>query len=157
MMTRNLVLFILLLFCWAHSTAQTSEEEYLYVTYGYKEQLLKGLDDKKGYSWKPITEYKYVNDSGTLVWKKSLVSKFEFEGLYRSGETAPCAIVAIYKEDETMKKKDGQFICIPHADSGQDIIAKAKKYFEEEIGFDKNILSYYSLGLSKLAITLAQG
>ncbi|NJO87153.1 MAG: hypothetical protein HC821_03880 [Lewinella sp.] len=34
-------------------SAQTTEEEYRYVTYGYQEQLEKGLDDKKGYSWKP--------------------------------------------------------------------------------------------------------
>jgi hypothetical protein len=137
-------------------SAQTTDEEYLYLTYGYKEQLLKGLDDKKGYSWKPLAEFKFSNESGKLMWKKALISKFEFEGLIRENETAPCAIVAIYKEKEDMKKRDGLFIPIPHADSGQDIIAKARKYFEEEIEFDKNILSFYSLGLSKLAVVLAQ-
>lgn len=136
--------------------SQTSEEEYLYVTYGYKEQLLKGLDDKKGYSWRPITEFNFLNDSGKLVWKKSLPSKFEFEGLYRDEEDTPCAIVAIYKEKESMKKKDGLFICIPHAKSDQAILAKADTYFEEEIDFDKAVLKHYSGGLSKLAIVLAQ-
>ncbi len=150
LITFTLCLFHSLLFC------QTSEEEYLYVTYGYKEQLLKGLDDKKGYYWKPITEYKFTDESGTLVWKKSMVSKFEFEGLYRDDETAPCAIVAIYKSNETMKKKDSVFIPIPHADSSQETIAKAKKYLEEDINFAKSTLSFYSLALGKLAMVLAQ-
>ena len=136
--------------------SQTTEEEYLYVTYGYKEQLLKGLDDKKGYSWRSVTEFKFTDESGTLTWKRSQVSKFEFEGLYRTSENFPCAIFAIYKEKEDMKKKDGVFICIPSANSGQDIIAKAKKYFEEEIDFERSTLSYYCLGLSKMAIVLAQ-
>ncbi len=136
--------------------AQTTAEEYLYATFGYNEQLDKGLDDKKGYSWKALTDYKFVNNKGTLMWKKSQVSKFEFEGLYRDGESAPCAIVVIYKEDEDMKKKDGVFICIPHPDSGQEILAKAEKYFREEIDLDADVTTYYSLALSKLAIYLAQ-
>lgn len=154
---KSTILLILLVSCsMTFLSAQTSGEEYLYLTYGYKEQLLKGLDDKKGYSWKPLAEFKFSNESGKLMWKKALVSKFEFEGLFRENETAPCAIVAIYKEKEDIKKKDGLFIPIPHADSGQEIIGKAKTYFEEEVDFDKNVLSFYSLGLSKLAIVLAQ-
>jgi len=135
--------------------SQTTDEEYLYVTYGYKEQLLKGLDDKDGYSWSTLAEFPFVNASGNLLWKKSIPSKFVFEGLYRDDESRPCAIVAIYKEKADMARKDGLFICLPHPESGQDIIGKAKVYFEEEIDFDKDLLNYYSQGLHKLAMTLA--
>ncbi len=155
-MNKSLFLFFLAMICWSMIDAQTTEEEYLYATFGYNEQLDKGMDDKKGYSWKTLTDYNFVNKKGTLMWKKSQVSKFEFEGLYRDGESAPCAIVTIYKEDEDMKKKDGVFLCIPHPDSGQDVLAKAETYFQEEIDFDADVLSYYSLALSKLAIHLAQ-
>lgn len=155
-MKSTILLILLATYSMTILSAQTSDEEYLYLTYGYKEQLLKGLDDKKGYSWQPLSEFKFSNESGKLMWKKALISKFEYEGLFRDNETAPCAIVAIYKEEEDMKKKDGIFIPIPHAESGQDIVAKAKIYFEEEIDFDKNLLSFYCLGLSKLAVVLAQ-
>ena len=154
---RKLLFILLITLMYVGNTyAQTTEEEYLYVTFGYDEQLDKGLDDKKGYSWKPLTDYKFVNKKGTLMWKKSQVSKFEFEGLYRDGESTPCAIVSIYKEDADMKKKDGVFVCIPHPDSGQEVLAKAETYFLEEIDFDADVLSYYSLALSKLAIHMAQ-
>jgi len=126
---------------------QTSEEEYLYATYGYQEQLQKGLDDKKGYYWKVLTDYVFVDESRKLLLKQNKVSKFEFEGLFRTAESVPCAIVVIYKKDENQKKKDGLFISIPHADSGQDIIAKAELYFEKKVDFNRELLKHYSLGL----------
>ena len=147
---------ILILFLSHPIFSQTSNEEYLYTTYGYKEQLLKGLDDKKGYHWKPLTEFSFTHQAGKLVWKKSSQSKFEFEGLYRVGEYAPCSIVAIYKEQAHLPKKDGVFICLPHPNSSGEIMTKATQYFEEEIEFDKHLLNYYSQGLSKLAMVIAQ-
>ena len=149
--------FIITLLLLSHDLfSQTTHDEYLYTTYGYKEQLLKGLDDKKGYSWKPITEFAFTQKAGKLMWKKSSRSKFEFEGLYRVGEYAPCSIVVIYKEQEHLPKREGTFICLPHPNSGKDILAKSAQYFEEEIGFEKNVLNYYSQSLSKLAMVLAQ-
>ena len=152
----RLLLLLLLTFNFILGYAQTTEEEYLYVTYGYDEQLDKGLDDKKDYAWKPLTDYKFTNNQGSLIWKKSKVSKFEFEGLYRENENAPCAIVVIYKEQENQKKKDGIFICLPHPNSSQEIIKKAELYFREKIDFKPDLLNYYSLALSKLAVYLAQ-
>ncbi len=136
--------------------SQTSEEEYLYVTYGYKEQLLKGLDDKKGYAWKQILEYKFVYDNEKLIGHKSNLSLFTFEGLYRIGESKPCAIVSIYRKDENMKKRDGVFICIPHPKSETDIYAKMETYFKEKVDFNALLLRYYALALSKLGIVIAQ-
>jgi hypothetical protein len=138
--------------------AQTTEEEYLYLTYGYKEQLLKGLDDKKGYRWEPVTDYKFILEGGGLPLigsKERAPGKFEFEGLYRTHQNAPCAIVAIYKEWATMEKRDGLFIPIPHPASGQEVLDKAKTYFTDEVKFKTDIRTQYILALQKLAMHLA--
>lgn len=139
-------------------SAQTTEDEYLYVTYGYKEQLLKGLDNKKGYTWKPLMQYVFMTGDKAipLVGKSSsTLSKFEFEGLYRENAPTPCAIVAIYKATEEMLKRDAVFIPILHPQSSKDIIAKAEKYFEEEIKLKSKVQTEYIFALGNLAMYLA--
>lgn len=157
-------IFIFLILCLlnVHDLfCQISEEEYLYLKLGYKEQLLKGLDDKKGYSWKTITQYSFYPEKGSVVpfskGKSHTKSVIDFEGLFREGEPTACAIVAIYREDEQMKKRDGIFVPIPHHKSDKEIIRKAETYFEEEIKFDAKLMLKYSLALSKLSTTLTQG
>lgn len=138
--------------------SQTTEEEYLYTTYGYKEQLLKGLDDKKGYSWKPLSKYIFMStDKGIPLVGKSggTMSKFEFEGLFREGGAVPCAIVAIYKATEDMQKRDAVFIPIPHPRSEKNIIAKAEQYFTEEIKLKPKVQTEYVFALGNLAMELA--
>ena len=140
------------------SFSQTTEEEYLYVTYGYKEQLLKGLDDKKGYRWETITEYRFKEEGNGLpvIGNKAVPpGKFEFEGLHRTGENAPCAIVAIYKEKDSMEKRDGLFIPIPHPKSDQEVLERGKMYYTKEIKFKPAIQTQYILALQKLAMYLA--
>ena len=153
-MKLKLILILLLSPCFLLS--QTTEEEYLYVTYGYKEQLLKGLDDKKGYAWKQILEYKFVYDNEKFIGHKSSLSLFTFEGLYRSGESRPCAIVSIYRKDENIKKRDGVFICLPHPKSDSGVYAKMEAYFKDKVDFNAVLQRYYILALSKLAVFNAQ-
>lgn len=138
------------------ATAQTTEEEYLYVTYGYKEQLQKGLDDKKGYSWKPLLEYKFVYDDKKMIGRNAYTGAFVCEGLYRTGETKPCAIVVIHKKNETMKKRDGLFICLPHPKSDSGVFSKLNTYYDKNVDFNNILFKHYSLALSKLATTIAQ-
>lgn len=155
----RLTLYLFFLFSFFFTTqlfGQTSEEEFLYANLGYKEQLLKGLDDKKGYSWKPLSDYTYSDKKG-MIGKKFQQSKFLFEGLYRDGESTPCALVAIYLENETMEKKNGTFICIPHPNSGQTVAGKARDYFDDEVKFNSDQLFHYSIALGRLSMYLAQG
>ncbi|HFA51000.1 MAG TPA: hypothetical protein ENJ95_18470 [Bacteroidetes bacterium] len=152
------ILSIVLFFVSDSIYSQTTEEEYLYVTYGYKEQLLKGLDDKKGYHWEILTEYKFREKSSglPLIGSKGLPpGKFEFEGLHRSGEDAPCAIVAIYKEKENMEKWDGLFIPIPHPESDTEVLDRGKKYYTKDVKFKSEVQTQYILALQKLAMYLA--
>ncbi len=156
-MMKNLLLATL--FCCVYSVAwsQTGEEEYLYLTFGYQEQLQKGLDDKKGYSWKPITKYKFTDKMGLpMLRRNGMVSSFDFEGLFREGEDTPCSIVCIYRKDENMKKRDGVFIPIPHHESGQDIRAKADEYLKSEVNFKSEVMYHYAIALGRLAIKQSQ-
>lgn len=135
--------------------AQTSEQEYLYSIHGYKEQLQKGLDDKKGYFWKPLFQHKFPHRKNGFFSGQFLTGIFDFEALHREGESKPCAFVVIFREQEGISKKDGIFICIPHPKTEKDIQAMAEKYLIEESKFSENVFRQYAIGLSKLAITLA--
>lgn len=135
--------------------AQTSMEEYLYVTLGYQEQLRKGLDDKKGYSWKQLLQHKFSFKKGGFITDQYQTGVFDFEGLYRDGEVKPCAIAAIFRQTEGTYKKDGVFICIPHPATEKDIKAKAEKHLLEETRFSERVFQQYAIGLEKLAMKLA--
>lgn len=135
--------------------AQTTLEEYLYVTYGYREQLQKGLDDKKNYHWQVLMQHKFPFKKSGFLQGQYQTGVFDFEGLYRTGETTPCAIAAIFRSREGLPKKDGVFVCIPHPKTDKDIQAKAEKYLVEETDFPESIFQQFSIALGKLAMTLA--
>lgn len=90
---------------------QTTEEEFQYVTYGYREQLQKGLDDKDGYYWKPILQHKFQYESDKFFRKETHIGLFDFEGLYRKGSSTPCATVAIYRRGTRAKRTGFLFAC----------------------------------------------
>lgn len=150
LLKKGLLLYLVLFGCFLQAGAQTSEEEFLYANLGYQEQLLKGLDDKKGYRWKVITEYLYQDKP------KHPKRSFQFEGLYREGERRPCAIVVIYREDRQEEKRDGTFFCIPSSESEAEILAKAQTYFVKEVKFNDSVKLAYIQALSKLAMYLAR-
>jgi len=135
--------------------AQTSTEEYLYVTFGYKEQLQKGLDDKKGYAWKHLLQHQFPHKKSGFLNSQYQTGLFDFEGLYRNGETNPCAFVVIFRERQGLHKKDGMYVCIPHPLTDKDIQAKAQKYLLEAAKFSESVFQQYAIGLGKLAIKLA--
>lgn len=138
-----------------HASSQTTQEEYLYVTLGYKEQLQKGLDDKKGYSWKSLYQHQFPYKKSGFLNGKVETGVFDFEALYRYNEAQPCSFVAIFREKQGIGKKDGKFVCIPHPLSQKDIHAKAEKHLCEEANFSGPVFQQYAIALSKLAIKLA--
>lgn len=135
--------------------SQTTQEEYLYVTLGYKEQLQKGLDDKKGYSWKPLSQHQFSYKKSGFLSAQYETGVFDFEALYRNSETQPCAFVSIFREKQGIGKKDGVFVCIPHPLSQKDIQAKAEKHLLDDAKFSAAVFQQYAIALSKLAIKLA--
>ncbi|HTB06486.1 MAG TPA: hypothetical protein VK806_05985 [Bacteroidia bacterium] len=84
----------------------TTEEEYNYITKGYKTQADQGLDIKKGYSLKNYGK-----------WLLSFGNKSKgatFKGFYRDGDPKPCAIMAIYQElNKDSVPTVTEYYCIP--------------------------------------------
>lgn len=83
----------------------TTQEEYDYVTLGYKMQLEGGLDMKQGYVLKEIGEWAATFSDGTRG--------FRFIGLYRGTDTKPCAIMAIYGKKDNSATRYAEYYCIP--------------------------------------------
>lgn len=135
--------------------AQTTEEEFRYTIYGYQEQLIKGMNDKEGYFWKPFSSYRFTDDGNRLM-KKSQLSQFDFIGLYHIGTSRPCAMVCIYKERLEESVENWQFIGLVLPQSPQGLRAMAENYLVDEIKFPTHIGLKYQLALSHFAMALSQ-
>lgn len=116
-------------------SAQTTLEEYNYVTKGYKIQIESGLDMKKGYSFKDL-----VTVSTNFDVKRTI----KFKGLYREGDSAPCAIMGIYQR----QGYGPEFICVPHQLSDETIWDKFSKRISD-FSSGTYALQTISLGLAK--------
>lgn len=93
--------------------AQTSLEEYNYVTKGYGIQLESGLDMKQGYEFED------------LISKKTTFRTADSKILYRLSETGEREIAAyliIYNKISSNTGKE--YICIPHPDSDEEILTR---------------------------------
>ena len=93
--------------------APTTEEEYNYLTKGYKIQVDNGLDMKKGYSFVNMGPKSGFSLSFTESFglKTTIVTRtIKFKGLVRDGEEKVCAILCICEREDTGFK---QYICIP--------------------------------------------
>ena len=99
--------------------SQTTEEEYNYVSKGYKIQLESGLDMKKGYRFENVDSWGL--DYGAFQREAS------FKYLYRDGEDIPCAtMMKLYRTDTDYE----QYLCIPHYNSSEDIWKRTLQDFK---------------------------
>lgn len=99
------ILFVLLLS--TQAKAQTTLEEYNYVTKGYKVQVESGLDMKKGYQLIDIDQKATSDRTASL---KKLVK-------VNSTDKKTVAYMIIYSKTGGVK----EYICVPHPDSDSDI------------------------------------
>ena len=104
---------IALLFVFNISKAQkTTQEEYNYITKGYKVQMESGLDMKKGYFFK---------DLGTFGVKMGVENRdCTFKALHREGNDTPCAILMLYNRTD-IKEGMKYYVCIPSKDADASI------------------------------------
>ena len=91
--------------------SQTTQEEYNYVTKGYKDQIEKGGDMKKGYRFVDITESSFATGS-------SVQRKCNFKALFKEGKNKPCAILCIYTRSDNGFT---DYLCIPTHDAQKEI------------------------------------
>jgi len=103
----------------------TTQEEYNYITKGYKIQIESGLDMKKGYT---------LVDMGktmTTTWGKNReLRECSFKGLIRDGQTKPCAIMMIYKRTD-IPNGAVYYICIPTYYTPQEIWQQTYDFIEK--------------------------
>jgi len=111
-------LFALLICCYSFAQG-TTQEEYNYVTKGYKIQQESGLDMKKGYSIKPLDVMVTGIVSSSNGFKTEANEAFvSASGLYRNAEVKPCAIIIKYYN---RGKNFTEYFCIPSADAHETL------------------------------------
>lgn len=103
----------------------TTQEEYNYITKGYKVQLESGLDMKKGYFFKEL--------NGGKTTKGSEKRQCEFKALYRENSNKPCAILMVYKRTDISNGAE-YYLCIPSVHSSDEIWDLAFKDLIAKVG-----------------------
>lgn len=101
------------------SFSQTSQEEYNYITKGYKVQIESGLDMKKGYSFEDID------------LRKTSERTAQLKAFYKTKEGNKKELVA-YMIIYTRSGKASEYICIPHPKSEDSIMKQYWKQLHEE-------------------------
>lgn len=129
----------LLIICSAATFAQTTLEEYNYVTKGYKIQLEGGLDMKKGYRFENLPEY----NTKSLIF--GVMRNITFKALLRDGETKPCALLCVLS---ISGEEQSNYICIPHFASSQQIWDLANQELNSYAGDDAKTLMFGLAGLA---------
>ncbi len=127
------VTLALLLVSYCRVQAQTSLEEYNYVTNGYKMQVEGGLDMKKGYRFEDLTQHVTQSATSDITWTT------EFKALYRIGESKPCAILCIFSNSSEQNK---HYLCIPSSASTREIWNMAFEKLGEFSGDDARALNF---------------
>lgn len=117
----------ILIACSTKSYSQvTTDEEYNYVIKGYQAQVEGGLDMKKGYILKEHGDWAAMNSDGTRG--------FKFIELYRTSDTKPCAIMAVYQKKEGGKVTNQEYYCIPTADAPQNLWERTMQQLNASLG-----------------------
>jgi hypothetical protein len=119
--------------------APTTSSEYLYGAVGYKLQLNNKLAMKEGYTLADFTPVEEAN------------RKVEFKGIYRTGETKPCAFIMIY----TKMRNTPQYYCIPTHDADQELWTKFFNSLLDDTENQQPQLQFFAYCLAQLSAQLA--
>jgi hypothetical protein len=103
--------------------SQTTQEEYNYITKGYKVQIESGLDMKKGYSFTDLGDWGLTHGTEKR--------RCEFKALMRSGQAKPCAILMIYKRTD-IENGATYYVCIPSQGSSDEIWKQTLDFINEK-------------------------
>lgn len=103
--------------------APTTEEEYNYLTKGYKVQIESGLDMKKGYTFQDMGEIKQGSYS------------FKIKGLMREAKNELAAMLIITKSDVSGRV---YYVCLPI--NNPDLFAR---YFSDINAWDESLTTSY--------------
>jgi hypothetical protein len=120
--------------------SQTSMDEYIYLTEGYKQQIKLGLNDKKGYWFEDLGNYGLKYNNYEL--------NFIFKGL-KSTKNDILVGILIEQEKKFNENKTPiyDYYCIPHPKSSDEIWNKALTKINSTN--DKELLKAYNWALTK--------
>lgn len=121
-MKKQFLIIILTCLCFTSILAQTTQEEYNYITKGYKVQIESGLDMKKGYTMVDYGVWSLNHGEQTRLC--------EFKGLVRAGQSKPCAILMLYKRTDIANGVN-YYVCIPSNDAPEEIWSQTLKHLDE--------------------------
>lgn len=118
------ILSLALLFVTFVTKSQTTEEEYLYVTKGYKIQKESGLDMKAGYKLQLI-------DNRFVTGKDGKGRDYTLYSLIRTKDNSFACFILFYKN---LDDKTEKYMCIPGIKSTTAILDKSgiDNRFQEE-------------------------
>ncbi|MCA1967230.1 MAG: hypothetical protein LDL23_11350 [Flavobacterium sp.] len=133
-------LVITILFSITSSFGQTTQEEYNYITKGYKVQLESGLDMKKGYSFKDM--------GNSTVTSGSEKRTTEFKALLKEGQSKPAAIMMIYKRTD-IANGAVIYVCIPSPDAPKEIWQQTMDFISTNFKNNDVMLQTVIWGLMK--------
>jgi hypothetical protein len=91
--------------------SQTTQEEYNYVTKGYKVQVESGLDMKKGYIIKDLDMVSQTASNGTTIRQASL------KKLTKTSTNEAVAFMIVYQR----AGKVPEYFCIPSPTASQEL------------------------------------
>lgn len=147
-MKRIIMLFVALISMSAlFSQKPTTQEEYNYLTKGYRIQIESGLDMKKGYTMKDILVDVTLS---TGIEKRST----SYKGLYRDGETRPCAILLIYKRLDNNSAPF--YFCIPTSESDPSLWQKTIEQINTNFQNQNNPMLTLIFGLMHFSVVEKQ-
>jgi len=133
-------LIITILFSITSSFGQTTQEEYNYITKGYKVQLESGLDMKKGYSFADLG-----NSAVTSGTEKRTT---EFKALLKEGQSKPVAIMMIYRRTD-ISNGAVMYVCIPSQDAPKEIWSQTMDFISANFKNNDIMLQTVIWGLMK--------
>lgn len=117
---RILISFLSLLATFSLWAQPTTEEEFNYMSKGYKIQVESGLDMKKGYSLQLLDSMTVPHSAATR--------HVRFLGLFREGSTTPCGIIGVVKR---MDNGVVTYLCLPSHDAPDALWQKAVQGLEQ--------------------------
>ena len=117
----------------AQKIAPTTEEEYNMGAVGYKMFLSLHVEMKKGYQIKDMNSFEYAE------------RKADFKGIYRSGETKPCAVIFIYSK----LRGAPEYYCIPTPDAPEALWDRFRGSLAGDNDNKQEQMQFFSFALAK--------
>ncbi len=119
----------------------TTPAEYNYGSVGYRIQKQAGMPDKDGYKISKLDEYE--DDT----------RKVEMMGMYRDGESSPCAVIMVYTRIRTAPL----YFCMPTRDADQGLWKKFSDSLTTGTDNPQEQLQFFAGCIAMLGMKFAGG